>query len=89
MLEERLFKFIEGEVEMSRTQVYAATRLLDKVLPSLRAVEVSSTEPDTRNPRDMSHEELLISLYRSPDGKELIQEVLNKWRSEILGQKSI
>jgi hypothetical protein len=84
-LESKLIKFVNGDLEMSRTQVYAAAKLLDKVMPNLRAVEVKSTEPENRNPREMTDEELLIELYRSPIGEQIVRKMLKEWRSELLG----
>ncbi len=37
----RLQKFVMGKIEMDRTQVTAALGLLNKVLPDLKALEVS------------------------------------------------
>ena len=84
-LETHLIKFVNGEHEMSRTQVYAAVKLLDKVMPNLRAIGVKTTESESKSPRDMTDEELLVSLYRSPGGKEEISEVLLNRRQEIMG----
>jgi hypothetical protein len=61
-LEEQLFQFIAGEIEMSRTQVYAATKLLDKVLPSLKAVSIEEIEPASKRPRNMTRAELTARL---------------------------
>jgi hypothetical protein len=57
-IEERLFKFIDGEIEMSRTQVYAAIKILDKVLPSLKSISIEEAEPDERPLREWTTAEL-------------------------------
>ena len=48
---DRLQKCVMGEIEMSSTQIQAARILLNKVLPDLKAVEISDINPvdDIRN----------------------------------------
>jgi hypothetical protein len=88
-LEDKLIQFVNGEIELSRPQVAAASKLLDKVMPNLRAVEVKSTEPENRNPREMTDEELLLELYRSPSGEKIVRKMLKEWRSDILNDVGI
>jgi len=87
-LEKKLIQFVNGEIEMSRVQVSAATKLLDKVMPNLRAVEIQKIEPESKSHREMTDEELFLEIYRLPGGAEMFYEVIRKWRSEFVREAS-
>jgi len=55
---DRLIQGFNGEVELSRDQIRIGLKLMDKVLPSLKAVEVEVNELFTKPVRDMSMDEL-------------------------------
>lgn len=54
---ERLIKYVEGEVEMTRQQAYVGLRLLNKVLPDLRAAAIEISQ-ENRPTREMTTAEL-------------------------------
>ena len=61
MIVKRLEKHIDGEVEMTSTQVTAALGLLRKTLPDLSAVEHSG-EIATNNAKELTESEILTRI---------------------------
>jgi hypothetical protein len=54
----RLKKHVDGEVELTSTQVRAAEILLNKSLPNLQSTEVQATVENVTNPAELSDAEL-------------------------------
>ena len=84
----RLIKFANREIEMTRQQTQVGMKLVDKVLPTLKSVSIEEIEPRQKFPREMTDEELFLEIYRSPGGAEMFHEVLSKWRSEFVREIS-
>ena len=53
--------FVEGEVELTRQQAYVGLRLLNKVLPDLRAMAIQ-IEAEQKHPRELTTAELQACL---------------------------
>ena len=59
----RLTNHALGDLEMSATQVNAAKILLNKILPDLKAMEMTGTDG---NPINLNH---TLTIVRAKDGK--------------------
>jgi hypothetical protein len=58
---ERLIQFLEGEIELTKSQIKVAISLLDRVLPKLSPVYEDKAEPQEKPVRMMSMEELALA----------------------------
>ncbi len=68
----RLMKHVNGEIDMSPTQVRAASILLNKVLPDLRTIEV-----------DIHTEVKNVSYHRLTD-EQLMAIATSKFQPEVI-----
>ena len=57
-LVDRLIKFVNGEIEMTRQQTQVGMKLVDKVLPSLKSVLIEEVEPERKPLLEMTDAEL-------------------------------
>ena len=81
---DRLIKFVDGEIELTRLQAYVGLRLLNKVLPDLRAVAIQ-VDPEPKPPRDMATAELQACL----DGEFLKAGYIHKDDLAVMGYQKV
>jgi hypothetical protein len=62
---ERLIQCLEGEIELTKSQIHVATSLLDRVLPKLRTVDIDKAEPPMKSVREMTTEELHLEFEQN------------------------
>lgn len=81
---DRLIKFVDGEVELTRQQAYVGLRLLNKVLPDLRAMALH-IEPEQKRSRDMTDAELQACL----DGEYEKAGYIHKDNLTVMGYQKV
>jgi hypothetical protein len=71
---ERLIQFLEGEIELTKSQIKVAISLLDRVLPRLRPVGIDQAEPPMTSVREMTNAELKLALEGDLEGAGFIRK---------------
>jgi hypothetical protein len=59
MVIDRLEGHVRGDVDLTQTQIQAARILLDRTMPALKVIEVSTRQADSRDPHSYSAQDLL------------------------------